>query len=600
MPRTRKSQAAADAASEPDIEDLIKCEASNAIAIDATVFATQHDASRHDFQPQELLATRTELLAWYDAHRRKLPWRGDPPPYLTTATHTSQNKEEKKKKQVATKRGGLAAFLKQEVAEPEQVEAGGCCEEDAVAVAVDTGGSDGDSDVTPRKVAPYETWVSEIMLQQTRVDTVVEYFLRWIDKFPTVAALAEANEEDVNALWAGLGYYRRARMLHAGAKYVVENFGGELPSTVDQLLTIPGIGPYTAGAIASIAFGNRAPLVDGNVIRVMARMRAVGADPKNKQLINFSWKAAKELVEECDRPGALNQALMELGATMCTVQNPQCSDCPVKSVCLAYEEANAVKLKQDPTVSTTSCSICDYTRVAEWDETQTEVTKYPLKAKKNDSKNEVIAVAVVSSPCDVSAEESAPSRGKRKASKSIEADASQSDWKFLMSKRPKGGLLAGQWEFLHSKMSDGDKIPPFSKRKTFMDARLTDLFGKAALARSGKSVPERRDLGELTHIFSHVKHHMGIEHLHFKSQPELLPATESDELRWMTVAEMQQLGITTGVKKILQLVLHPDKGSAKSKSKTKVKSKSSATGAVSHVAHGGGKRLKTIASFFKK
>ncbi|GMF31311.1 unnamed protein product [Phytophthora fragariaefolia] len=315
---------------------------------------------------------------------------------------------------------------------------------------------------------------------------------------------------------------------------------------------------YLTGAIASIAFGNREPLVDGNVIRVMARMRAVGADPKNKQLINFSWKAAKELVGECDRPGALNQALMELGATMCTVQ----------------------------------------------------VTKYPLKAKKNDSRKEVIAVAVVTSPGDdVPTEE--PTRGKRKASKSVvEPDASPSNWKFLMSKRPAGGLLAGQWEFLHSKvrypsrtnsevitishacavqMSDGDKIPPFSKRKTFMDARLTDLFGQEALARSGQSICERRDVGELTHIFSHVKHHMGVEHLHFKSQPEFLAAVESDELRWMTVAEMRRLGITTGVKKILQLVLHPEKKSSKAKSVKSVKSvKSTKSSATSAVSRGGG------------
>lgn len=565
------------AACEPDIEDLIKCEASDATKHKYAVLLTQHNAKRHDFWPQELLTTRTELLAWYDAHRRKLPWRGDPPPYLTTATHTSQ----KKKRNAASTKTGLAAFLKKEVEDVKQDKK----EEDEIAM-------DGDTAMEPRKVAPYETWVSEIMLQQTRVDTVVEYFLRWIDKFPTVAALAEANEEDVNALWAGLGYYRRARMLHAGAKYVVENYDGELPSTVDQLLTIPGIGPYTAGAIASIAFGNREPLVDGNVIRVMARMRAVGADPKNKQLIKYSWKAAKELVEECDRPGALNQALMELGATMCTVQNPQCSDCPVKSVCLAYEEANtAPKVEstsaESSTESSNSCSICDYTRATEWDETHTEVTKYPLKAKKNNSKNEVIAVAVVSAPTD----SISVRRGKRKASTSVESSDSPSDWRFLMSKRPDGGLLAGQWEFLHSKMSDDDKIPPFSKRKTFMDSRLTDIFGKTALSGSSRSFSERRDLGELTHVFSHVKHHMGIEHVHFKSQPEL--SVESDALRWMTVAKMKQRGITTGVKKILQLVLHPDKATGNSKAKTKA-----ATSAVSHVTDG--KRLKTIASFFKK
>ncbi|GMF31313.1 unnamed protein product [Phytophthora fragariaefolia] len=193
MPPTRRqpSSAAADAASQPEIEDLVKSEASDAIAGAATAVSTQHHVSKHDFQPHELLATRTELLAWYDAHRRKLPWRGDPPPYLTTATHTSQ-----KKQQEAAKRSGLAAFLKQEptdeaAAELEHVEAESCKQEEVVEAA----GGDDSSESRPKKVAPYETWVSEIMLQQTRVDTVVEYFLRWIDKFPTVAVLAEANEE---------------------------------------------------------------------------------------------------------------------------------------------------------------------------------------------------------------------------------------------------------------------------------------------------------------------------------------------------------------------------------------------------------------------
>lgn len=556
------------AASAPDIEDLVKSEHAADVATTGRVFCTQHTAELHDFLPKELVTTRRELLEWYDANRRKLPWRGDPPPYLTTTTHTSQ------KKKNAAKAGALAAFLKpQEDAVKQEIQ------EDAVECAA-----------SPRKVQPYETWVSEIMLQQTRVDTVVEYFLRWIDKFPTVAALAEANEEDVNALWAGLGYYRRARMLHAGAKYVVENFGGELPSTVEQLLTIPGIGPYTAGAIASIAFGNREPLVDGNVIRVMARVRAVGADPKNKQLINFSWKAAKDLVGECERPGALNQALMELGATVCTVQNPQCSDCPVREVCLAYEESQTATSRQktethESAQPSESCSICDYSRVTEWDASQTEVAKYPLKAKKNDSKNEVICVSVVSSDGNSQGKsKSTTTTGKRKLPKGLE-----SDWSFLMSKRPEGGLLAGQWEFLHSKMSDGDKIPAISKRKTFMNTRLTKALGDAALK------GERRDVGELTHIFSHVKHHMGIEHLHFQSQPEIVPSTESDELRWMTIAEMQQLGITTGVKKILQLVLNPDKAEQKKKTKT-----SASTRKASQVTRDSAKQLKSIASFFSK
>ncbi|CAH0517261.1 unnamed protein product [Peronospora belbahrii] len=463
------------AASSLDMEDLIKYEGGvNAISCNVKTVSTYHESTRHEFKSHELLTTRTELLDWYDMHRRKLPWRGDPPPYVTTAIHTSQKKTNKNDD--AGKQTGLDAFLKVLVKEEPEQESEQEQDDNKNEAAANNVRK-----ATAMKVKPYETWVSEIMLQQTRVDTVVEYFLRWIDKFPTVAALAKSNEEDVNAMWAGLGYYRRARMLHAGAKYVMKKYNGELPSTVDQLLTIPGIGPYTAGAIASIAFDQREPLVDGNVIRVMARMRAVGADPKNKQLIKFSWKAASELVSGCDRPGALNQALMELGATVCTVQNPQCSDCPVKSVCLALEKTSAAKLKSKcSTVSQASaeaCSICDYTRVTEWDETQTEVTKYPLKAKKNDARQEVICVTVVSSPAD----DIIPR--KRKAAKSIE-DSSPSDWKFLMVKRSKEGLLAGQWEFLHTKMSDGDQIPPFSKRKTFMDTQLTDILGTSAFSQS--------------------------------------------------------------------------------------------------------------------
>ncbi|UIZ22252.1 hypothetical protein KXD40_005273 [Peronospora effusa] len=566
-------------ASEPDLEDLIKSDVPDAVVSNSKLFSTHHNDLRHDFQSSELLAIRMELLKWYDVYRRKLPWRGDPLPYLTTATHTSQKKA--KKYVVTGKKTGLDEFIKTPiVTESEQ-------EQNVNWSVAASATNNYDSGLKAGKVTPYETWVSEIMLQQTRVDTVVEYFLRWIDRFPTVAALAEANEDDVNALWAGLGYYRRARMLHAGAKYVMEKYEGELPSTVDQLLTIPGIGPYTAGAIASIAFGNREPLVDGNVIRVMARIRAVGADPKNKQLIKFSWKAASELVGECDRPGALNQALMELGATICTVQvaqrfftaltiNPQCLDCPVKSVCLALEDTNAVKLKYESStsakLSADECSICDYTRVSEWNTNLTGVTKYPLKAKKNDSKQEVICIAVVSTPTEN------PAAPKRKAANSID-DTFRSDWKFLMSKRPKGGLLAGQWEFLHTKMSDGDRIPPYAKRKAFMDTRLMNVLETSALSKSS-----RRDVGELIHIFSHVKHHMGIEHLHFKSEPQLVAGTKSEEVRWMTNAEMQQLGITTGVKKILQRILHPNKPKSSS---------------VSHVTHDE-KRLKTIKSYFQQ
>ncbi|KAF1315756.1 A/g-specific adenine glycosylase, partial [Globisporangium splendens] len=569
---------------------------------------SRHRENAHDFDMKELRDARTNLLKWYDAHRRKLPWRGDPPPYLTTATHTKQKAAAMKNRLAA-----MDAFviLKPEPDAPsEQADA-------RIPIEV----------AAPRTVSPYETWVSEIMLQQTRVDTVVEYFLRWTEKFPTVEALANGSEEDVNALWAGLGYYRRARMLHAGAKYVVENFGGELPSTIEQLLTIPGIGPYTAGAISSIAFGNREPLVDGNVIRVLARLRAIGADPKNKQLIKFSWKAAGELVEECDRPGALNQALMELGATMCTVQNPECSRCPVRSSCLAYEESQSSRKEEKTTrfaseslaSESDACTICDASRYDEWNESITEVTKYPLKAKKGDSKNEVICVAVISYEDEAAPEAAEAKKRKGAAKKPTKGDDTVPDnWHFLMARRPEEGLLAGQWEFIHQKVDTSDKIPAFAQRKKLMQPRLSELLGEQA-TKTKQFQQQRRDLGELTHIFSHVKHHMGIEHLHFNSKPAVaaINAMDADgsqkqQIRWMNAADMKQLGITTGVKKILNMITKAPLGASVAVSTANSSTKHSAasnlgaaasTAKASHVADGASastKRFKTLTSFFKK
>lgn len=173
---------------------------------------------------------------------------------------------------------------------------------------------------------PYRVWVSEVMLQQTRMEVVLPYFERFLARFPSVAALAAASDHDVTAAWSGLGYYRRARMLRDGAVAVRERFGGELPSTVEELLTIPGIGRYTAGAIASVAFGRRAPVVDGNVTRVLARV--FGSD-------GATWERAEALVNACRKPRDFNQALMELGALVCTPRNPACLVCPLRETCAA-------------------------------------------------------------------------------------------------------------------------------------------------------------------------------------------------------------------------------------------------------------------------
>ena len=173
---------------------------------------------------------------------------------------------------------------------------------------------------------PYHVWVSEVMAQQTRMEVVVGYFDRFIARFPSIAVLARAREDDVIAHWSGLGYYRRARMLREGAMDVMRRFGGRLPRSVDELMTIAGIGRYTAGAIASIAFDERAPIVDGNVARVLARLRGSEDDP---------WVHARAFVKACRSPRALNQGLMEIGALICTPRNARCGECPLGTMCVA-------------------------------------------------------------------------------------------------------------------------------------------------------------------------------------------------------------------------------------------------------------------------
>ena len=207
-------------------------------------------------------------------------------------------------------------------------------------------------------MTPYGTWVSEIMLQQTRVEAVVDYWTRWMAKFPTVASLAAASEDEVVASWAGLGFYRRARNLLRGAQTVVSKFGGVVPSTVPQLLELEGVGEYTAGAIASIAYGQPVPLVDGNVVRVFSRLRAAAHDAKSPALAKACWAAAKGLVDP-SRPGDFNQALMELGATICTPQSPLCGVCPLRvtGACRGY--AAGLAALRDGTIDSDASSAVD-------------------------------------------------------------------------------------------------------------------------------------------------------------------------------------------------------------------------------------------------
>ncbi len=183
---------------------------------------------------------------------------------------------------------------------------------------------------------PYAIWVSEVMLQQTRVAAVLEHYRLWMERFPSVEALAAATEAEVLTLWSGLGYYRRARMLHRAAQAVVTEHGGRMPQTAAELRTLPGIGEYTSAAIASIAFGEPVAVVDGNVERVVMRLLGLGKDARSGALVvrlaRRIREGAKNLVNP-ERPGDSNQAMMELGATVCLPKAPLCLSCPVQRWC---------------------------------------------------------------------------------------------------------------------------------------------------------------------------------------------------------------------------------------------------------------------------
>ncbi len=259
---------------------------------------------------------------------------------------------------------------------------------------------------------PYAIWLSETMLQQTQVETVKPYYAKFLTRFPTVAALAAAPLEEVLTLWAGLGYYRRARHLHAAAQRVAEKHGGELPSDVDMLMDLPGVGRYTAGAVGSIAFGLPAAVVDGNVMRVLARLTGYDGDIGVAKHAAFFWEVAGRGVRgektenrkckmekggEGARYGDVNQAMMELGATVCVPVKAKCGECPVRGFCRALAEGRVAEL--------------------------------PVKSKRRETP-EVRGVAVVV---------------LRSGQGSVVSG--QKKMEVLVMKRPRGGIWEEMWEF---------------------------------------------------------------------------------------------------------------------------------------------------------
>jgi A/G-specific adenine glycosylase len=190
---------------------------------------------------------------------------------------------------------------------------------------------------------PYWVWVSEIMAQQTRIQVVRPYFLRWIQRFPTLEVLARASEEDVLILWQGLGYYARARHLHEAACLVLEKYDGQIPHSLKQLQTLPGVGDYTAAAIASLAFGAREPALDGNALRVYSRLWQIEEEAGSARVRAYLRESALTVMP-VERPGDWNEAVMDLGAEVCLPRTPHCSICPIVRYCKAFGTGNQGRL----------------------------------------------------------------------------------------------------------------------------------------------------------------------------------------------------------------------------------------------------------------
>jgi A/G-specific adenine glycosylase len=183
---------------------------------------------------------------------------------------------------------------------------------------------------------PYAVWISEIMLQQTQVKTVIPYYERWMRALPTLRDFARRRPERVLKLWEGLGYYRRVHHAQAAARLIMKKNGGRFPETFDEVLALPGVGPYTAGAICSIAFNQPTPILDGNVIRVLSRLLGIAGDPRSRDVNTKLWRAAQALVTAGGEPSRLNQGMMELGALICLPRQPNCPVCPLRRDCFAW------------------------------------------------------------------------------------------------------------------------------------------------------------------------------------------------------------------------------------------------------------------------
>ncbi|NXS63921.1 MUTYH glycosylase, partial [Brachypteracias leptosomus] len=364
----------------------------------------------------------------------------------------------------------------------------------------------------------YAVWVSEVMLQQTQVATVIDYYNRWMQKWPTLQALAQASLEEVNELWAGLGYYSRGKRLQEAARKVVSQLAGRMPRTAEDLQKLlPGVGRYTAGAIASISYGQATGVVDGNVIRVLCRLRCIGADSSSPAVIDRLWDMANALVDR-SRPGDFNQALMELGATVCVPKAPLCGECPVKQHCRARRRKLFGKPTLVPDVEDCGVGDCPLCPPAAepWD-SSLGVTNFPRKAAKKQPRVERTATCV------------------------LERRGCHGALEYLIVQRPSSGLLAGLWEFPSLPLAQG-----------LQEEKQKEVLADHLQAWTGQPVATRglRLIGEVIHIFSHIHQTYVVYSLALDRDVTLEPALSSS--RWVTEEEFHASAVSTAMKKVLR------------------------------------------------
>ncbi|MEI5993173.1 A/G-specific adenine glycosylase [Candidatus Enterococcus mansonii] len=342
---------------------------------------------------------------------------------------------------------------------------------------------------------PYRIWISEIMLQQTRVDTVIDYYYRFMEWFPTIQDLANAPDEKLLKAWEGLGYYSRARNLKIAAQQIVNEFDGQMPRTIEEIRQLKGIGPYTAGAIGSIAFQLPEPAIDGNVMRVVSRLFEIEDDIAKASSRKVFEEAMYKIIDE-ERPGDFNQAMMDLGSAVCTPTSPKCERCPIQSYCLSYQKNT--------------------------------MTNFPVKSKKLKPKDVYYIGGIIENK----------------------------QQEFLLSQRDEKGLLANMWlfpineitkerfEFLQENWAKEQQQMSLDFEEHSMVAEDTvDIFEEYS-----QVVWQKRTLGEVTHIFSHLKWHILV---FYGRQTGFTEITEKQ--RWVKETDFSTLVFPKPQQKMIEL-----------------------------------------------